>query len=38
MKSKNIVFVPGLFGWGPGELESLNWTPLVGPRGLRFKV
>jgi triacylglycerol lipase len=23
MKSKNIVFVPGLFGWGHGELGGL---------------
>src|SRR6202035_952492 len=23
MKSKNIVFVPGLFGWGPAELGGL---------------
>lgn len=25
MKSKNIVFVPGLFGWGPGELGGLPY-------------
>ena len=25
MKSKNIIFVPGLFGWGPGELDGLDY-------------
>lgn len=25
MKSKHIVFVPGLFGWGPGELGGLPY-------------
>ncbi len=25
MKSKNIVFVPGIFGWGPGELGGLPY-------------
>jgi triacylglycerol lipase len=25
MKSKNIVFVHGLFGWGPGELGGLPY-------------
>ncbi len=25
MKSKSIVFVPGLFGWGPGALEGLDY-------------
>jgi triacylglycerol lipase len=25
MKSKNIVFVPGIFGWGQGELGGLSY-------------
>jgi triacylglycerol lipase len=25
MKSSNIVFVPGLFGWGPGELRGFPY-------------
>jgi hypothetical protein len=30
MKSKNIVFVPGLFGWGPKELGEFG-DRLCGP-------
>ena len=25
MKAKHIVFVPGLFGWGPGELGGFPY-------------
>jgi triacylglycerol lipase len=40
MKSKNIVFVHGLFGWGPGELGGLlpYWGNALAPFDGVFKT
>jgi triacylglycerol lipase len=39
MKAKNIVFVHGLFGWGPGELGGLRyWGDALAQFAPRFAV
>ena len=40
MKANHIVFVPGLFGWGPGELGDLSYwgSALKQFGGSRFQT
>ncbi|MGH6838340.1 MAG: lipase [Methylocella sp.] len=40
MKSKHIVFVPGIFGWGPGELGGFSYwgDALKQFNGTRFEA